>query len=83
MEWFKRAFLASCFLLLGGAQSFRLYERHPMCPHVSVQVSLCLKQLPADFALGIWCPVVVFIRNIQLVLSLTFVVVVFAPAVSG
>lgn len=53
-----------------------------MCPHVSVQVSLCLKQLPADFALGIWCPVVIFIRNIQLVLSLTFVVV-FAPTVPG
>lgn len=53
-----------------------------MCPHVSVQVSLCLKQLSADFALGIWCPIVVFIRNIQLVLSLTFVVV-FAPTVPG
>lgn len=53
-----------------------------MCPHVSVQVSLRFKQLPTHFALGIWCPVVVLVCNIQLVLSLTFVVVVvLAPSV--
>lgn len=51
-----------------------------MCPHVSIQVSLRFKQLPTHFALGIRCPVIVLVCNVQLVLSLTFVVVL-APSV--
>lgn len=63
--------------LLSGAQSLRLYERHPMCPHVGIQVSLRFKHLPAHFAFGIWGPV------IQLVLSLTLIVVLAPCVVSG
>ena len=76
MEWFESISLS----LLSRAQSLWLYERHPMCPHVSVQVSLRFKILPTNFAFGVWRPVVVLICNIQLVLSLTLVVV-FAPSV--
>ena len=65
--------------LLRRAQSLRLYERHPMCPHVSVQVSLRLEHLPAHFAFCIWRP----IWNVQLVLPLTLVVVLAPPVVSS
>lgn len=65
--------------LLSRDQSLRLYERHPVCPHVSIQVSLRFKHLPAHLAFGIWCPVC----NIQLVLSLALIVVLAPSVVSG
>lgn len=51
-----------------------------MCPHVSIQVSFRFKHLPAHFAFGVGRPVVVLVRNIQLILSLTLIVVL-APSV--
>ena len=54
-----------------------------MCSHVSIQVSLRFKQLPAHFAFGTRCPIIVFIRHIQLVLSLTLVVVLAPSVVPG
>lgn len=51
-----------------------------MCPHVGVQAPLRFKHLPAHFAPGAGRPVVVLVRNVQLVLPLTLVVIR-APAV--
>lgn len=45
-----------------------------MRPHVGVQVPLCLEHLPTHFAFGTWCPVVILVCNVQLVLSLTLVI---------
>lgn len=67
--------------LLGRAQSLRLDERHPMCPHVSVQVALRFKLLAAHFAPGAHGPVVVLHRDVQLVFPLALVVVVLPPSV--
>lgn len=54
-----------------------------MCPHVSVQLSLRFKHLPTNFALCVRCPIIVLVCNIQLVLSLTFIVILAPSIVSG
>lgn len=51
-----------------------------MSPHVGIEVPLGFKHLPTYFAFGVWGPIIVFICNIQLVLSL-ILIIVFATAV--
>lgn len=52
-----------------------------MCPHVGVQDPLCFKHLPTHFAPGAGCPIVVLVRNVQLILPLTLVVIRSPPVV--
>lgn len=54
-----------------------------MRPHVSVQMSLRFKHLPAHFAFGARRAVVVLVRDVQLVLPLALLVLLAPPVVSG
>lgn len=79
VEWVQSVVLS----LFGCTQSLCLYERHPVCPHVSVQVSLGFKHLPTHLAFSIWRPVTVLVRNIQLVLSLTLLILLALSSIPG
>lgn len=54
-----------------------------MCPHVGVQAPLCFKHLSTHFAPGAGRPIVVLVRNVQLILPLTLVVIHAPPIVSA
>ena len=69
------------FSLLSSTQSLRLDKGHSMCPHVSVQVSLSFKHLPTHFAFGVGFPIVVLVRNVQLVLPVNLIIIIPAPSV--
>lgn len=64
--------------LLRRAQSLRLYEGHPVRPHVRVQIPFRFEHLPAHFAFGVRRPV----GEVQLVLSLALVVAAAASSVA-